>query len=213
MVQVAIKPLVHTGVDIPVFVALRDKRLKSYKASILSLIQTNVCNGPVYFNCVPHFSVSLTDPLFLSSLMLDIHLQGDEFEKFTEQVAVIYRIYFKLLNSHLTPNFKLKGSKTQEEIVLLQIEADHSKTFVPKRLKWNEITIPNEFRIEAPQVPRNIEQTEIHDIIEEQEGTILIRFNSLREKSFEGSSSFNYSPSEVSMHSNFESHVYHNINV
>jgi len=116
---------------------------------------------------VPHFSVSLTDPLFLSSLMLDIHLQGDAFEKFSEQVAVMYRIYFKLLNSHLTPNFKLKGSKTQEETVLLQIEADHSKTFVPKRLKWNEITIPNEFRIEAPQVSRNIEQTEVQDILEE----------------------------------------------
>ena len=54
LIQVAIKPLVHTGVDIPVYTALRDKRLKRYKSSILSMIQTNICNGPVYFNCMPN---------------------------------------------------------------------------------------------------------------------------------------------------------------
>ena len=43
-------------------------------------------------------------------------------------------------------------------------------------------TIPEEFRIENPQTPRDIEQTEISDIIEENDGTILIRFSSLREQ-------------------------------
>ena len=39
-----------------------------------------------------------------------------------------------------------------------------------------------EFRLENPQTPRDIEQTEISDIIEENDGTVLIRFNSLREQ-------------------------------
>jgi len=55
LIQIAIKPLVHTGVDIPVYTALRDKRLKRYKSSILSMIQTNICNGPVYINCMPNY--------------------------------------------------------------------------------------------------------------------------------------------------------------
>jgi len=153
------------------------------------MIQTNICNGPVYFNCMPNYSVSLTDPLFLNSLILDVHLQGDEFERFTEQVAVMYKLYFKLMSSQMNPKFKMIGSPIQEETVLLQIEAEQSRTFVPKRLKWNEITIPEEFKIENPQTPRDIERTEISDIIEEEDGTILIRFNSVRERP---STSFRY---------------------
>ena len=82
----------------------------------------------------------------------------------------------------MNPRFKMISHPTQEETVLLQIEAEQSKTFVPKRLKWNEITIPEEFKIENPQTPRDIERTEISDIIEENDGTVLIRFNSFREK-------------------------------
>ena len=43
-----------------------------------------------------------------------------------------------------TFDFKMINTSIQEETVLLQIEAEHSKTFVPRRLKWNEITIPEE---------------------------------------------------------------------
>ena len=189
LIQVAVKPLAHTGIDIPIYMALRDKRLKRYKSSILAMIQTNICNGPIYFNCMPNFSVSLTDPLIMNSLILDVHLQGNEFEKLAEQFVIMYRIYFKLMTSHLNPKFKL-FNQLAEETVLLQIEAEHSKVFVPKRLKWNEITIPNEFKIDIPQIPRNIERTEAYEIIEENEGTVLVKFNSFRE----GSSSSSYRP-------------------
>ena len=103
------------------------------------MIQTNICNGPVYFNCMPNYSVSLTDPLFLNSLILNVHLQGDEFERFSEQVTVMYKMYFKLMNSHMNPKFKMINSPIQEETVLLQIEAEQSKTFVPKRLIAYEV--------------------------------------------------------------------------
>ncbi|KAI5681125.1 hypothetical protein M9H77_02352 [Catharanthus roseus] len=103
LIQVAVKPLVHIGVDAPVYLALRDKRLKRYKPSLLAMIQTNICNGPIYFNCAPNYSVSLTDPLIMNSLVLDIHMQGDEFEKLTEQFVVMYRVYYRLLSSQLNP--------------------------------------------------------------------------------------------------------------
>ena len=102
-----------------------------------------------------------------STPMAFLILQGDKFEKFTEKVAVMYKMYFKLMNSNMNLKFKMISTSTQEETVLLQIKAEHSKTFVPRRLKWNEITIPEEFRIENPQTPRDIERTEISDIIEE----------------------------------------------
>ncbi|KAI5658800.1 hypothetical protein M9H77_27593 [Catharanthus roseus] len=180
LIQVAVKPLVHIGVDAPIYLALRDKRLKRYKPSLLAMIQTNICNGPIYFNCAPNYSVSLTDPLIMNSLVLDIHLQGDEFEKLTEQFVVMYRVYYRLLSSQLNPRFKLIPI-SRDETVLLHIEAEQSKIFTPKRLKWHEITIPEEFQIENAQLPPHLEKTEISQIIEEPNGNILIRFNSMRE--------------------------------
>ena len=35
LVQVAIKPLLRTGVNAPIYIALRDKRLRHYKSSLL----------------------------------------------------------------------------------------------------------------------------------------------------------------------------------
>ncbi|KAI5681135.1 hypothetical protein M9H77_02362 [Catharanthus roseus] len=194
LIQVAVKPLVHIGVDAPVYLALRDKRLKRYKPSLLAMIQTNICNGPIYFNCAPNYSVSLTDPLIMNSLVLDIHMQGDEFEKLTEQFVVMYRVYYRLLSSQLNPRFKLIPT-SRDETVLLHIDAEQSKTFTPKRLKWHEITIPDEFQIENPHPCPDIERKEISQIIEDPNGNVLIRFNSMREH---GSPSI---PMEPSRHS------------
>ena len=38
----------------------------------------------------------------------------------------------------MNPKFKMMNTSTQEDTVLLQIENEHSKTFVPRRLKWND---------------------------------------------------------------------------
>ena len=59
-VQVAVKPLLKTGVNAPIYLALCDKRLRHYKSSLLAVIQTNVCKGPIFFNCYPNFMVDLT---------------------------------------------------------------------------------------------------------------------------------------------------------
>ena len=70
LVQVAVKPLLRIGVNAPIYLALRDKRLRHYKSSLLAVIQTNVCKGPIFFNCYPNFMVDLTCPMTmkLSSL-------------------------------------------------------------------------------------------------------------------------------------------------
>ena len=41
LVQVAIKPLLKKGINAPIYMALRDKRLRKYKSSLLAVIQTN----------------------------------------------------------------------------------------------------------------------------------------------------------------------------
>ena len=49
LVQVAIKPLFRLGLDIPIFVCLRDGRSTRFTDSILSMIDSNLTNGPCLF--------------------------------------------------------------------------------------------------------------------------------------------------------------------
>ena len=57
--------------------ALCDKRLRKYKSSLLVVIQTNICKGPIFFNCYPDFMVDLTCPMTTEALKLDVHIQGN----------------------------------------------------------------------------------------------------------------------------------------
>ena len=59
--------------------AFRDKRLKKYKLSLLAMINTNIHNGPIIFNCYPDFYVDLSCPMPLEALKLDVHIQGVSF--------------------------------------------------------------------------------------------------------------------------------------
>ena len=72
LVQAAVKPLFRLGLDIPVLISLRDKRHEDFSNSLLGMVQSNLENGPVYFNCYPNFTLSLHDPHILLALMLDL---------------------------------------------------------------------------------------------------------------------------------------------
>lgn len=53
LVQIAIKPLTMEGLNTVMHVSLRDCRHTIYKSSIIGLVETNLTNGPIYFNCFP----------------------------------------------------------------------------------------------------------------------------------------------------------------
>ena len=103
------------------------------------MIQTNICNGPIYFNCCPNYSVDLNDPWIMDTLVLDIHLpniQNDlkvQFHELSRNVNITYRVYFRLISSQLNPKCLLKP--TLDETILLKPESDNIATFTPKLLK------------------------------------------------------------------------------
>lgn len=77
-VQVALKPLFREGLDVSVYLALRDKRHRRFTPSLLGIIQSNLERGPVYFNCKPNITISLHDDTIMDTLSLDVHSQGLE---------------------------------------------------------------------------------------------------------------------------------------
>ena len=68
-------------------------------------------------------------------------------------------------------------------MIFIQVCAEESVTFVPKRLKWDKITIPQELFISNPKLPCNIAIRGISHIIETPDIRPLLQFSSFREPS------------------------------
>jgi len=63
--------------------------------SLLGVIEATMHDGPVYFDCFPDFTVSLSDPHILKVLTLSIRTQGYKILEGVQPLALIYRIYYK----------------------------------------------------------------------------------------------------------------------
>ncbi|KAK9668727.1 hypothetical protein RND81_13G081900 [Saponaria officinalis] len=183
LVLVAVKPLVHKGIDCPIYMALRDNRLKTYKDSLLAVVQTNVCNGPVYFNCFPDYTVDLSDPLIQESLILDLHVSGNKFKEFANNFAIVFRIYFRLMSSTVNPKF-IHEPSFKEETIFIEVHAKDTKTrslvTTAKALPWDKITIPEVLMIPKEPPTRNMIKQDL-DKIKEDDKRVLLRFGSFRE--------------------------------
>ena len=138
LIQAAIKPLFHLGLDIHVFAYLRYVRSTKFTDFVLNMIDSNIANGPVYFNYYPIFSMNINDPSILSSLTLNIKTKNMNFVEEAQTIAIIYRIYYKVMTTQLNPRVVCQFVK--DETLLLHYNPNNTQAFVPKKLKWNEIT-------------------------------------------------------------------------
>ena len=120
------------------FVCLRDARSTKFTYSVFSMIDLNFANGLVYFNYFPNFSMNINDLSILSSLTLNIKTKNMNFVEETQTIAIIYRIYYKVMTTQLNPRVVCQIVK--DETLLLQYNPNNTQAFVPKKLKWNEIT-------------------------------------------------------------------------
>ena len=107
LVQVAIKPLFRQGLDIPVCAILRDARLLNFDDSLLGVIQSNLADGPVYFNCYPNFLVDINDPNIMDVLTLNVKTKNMNSKDNTREIAIIYRVYYRLMGTTLAPQAKV----------------------------------------------------------------------------------------------------------
>ncbi|KAL3525091.1 hypothetical protein ACH5RR_013463 [Cinchona calisaya] len=58
--------------DTSLLLCLRDGRFINFSGSLLGMVETSLCGGPVYFDCFPNFTVCLKDKNILDTLTLNI---------------------------------------------------------------------------------------------------------------------------------------------
>lgn len=82
--------------------SLRDARHNSFPDSSMELIQSNLSNGPIYFNCLTNLTAGLHKPNVIKATIL---LQGLNMEEDSEPCA-LYRTQYKIINT-FAPNAKV----------------------------------------------------------------------------------------------------------
>ncbi|KAK2987236.1 hypothetical protein RJ640_017426 [Escallonia rubra] len=177
LVQIGITSLTKEGLDTHVWAALRDDRHLSFDDSLLGIVETSLCNGPMYFNCYPNFSVSLSDPHIMDVLTLDIKTQRYNMRPQAQNLVLIYRIYYKAMST-ICPAFK-QIADPGKYVILFQSNPDKTNVMLPRRIKFNELTPPEDWVIENKPTHRQVnpQNTQIDHMIETPEGDVNIRFS------------------------------------
>ena len=67
------------------------------------MMETSLQKGPVYFNCYPNFALSLSDRNIMDALTLNVKPNDYYMKEGSEPLAIIYRIYYKLIKTTLDP--------------------------------------------------------------------------------------------------------------
>ena len=133
MVQVAVKPLTREALNTSVLLCLRDDRHLRFNDSLLGMMETSLHNGPVYFNCYPNFALSLSDRNIMDALILNVKIDGYYIKEGSESLAIIYRIYYKLMKITLDPQSMVEPSPKGHSL-LLQALTPNSRLHVPRQI-------------------------------------------------------------------------------
>jgi cell division protein FtsB len=190
-VQVVVKPLTRLGINASVLLCLRDARFINFRTSILGMIQSSLFNGPVHFDVFPNLTLSLDDINILKALTLNVLTSGYDMEEGSRPLAIIYRIYYKLMKTNLDPQAVIKS--VSQSTLLIQSSTHDANIQIPKMIQWDDINLPNEWLLEnVSKPPRVVNDSSSLDYIQQYlDGSVKINFSDLnnqRRNSFAGSS-------------------------
>ena len=71
-----------------------------------------------------------------------------------QTIAIIYRTYYKVMTTQLNPRAMCQSVK--DKTLLLQYNPNNTQIFVPKKLKWNEITQRGQWELKDLTNPKPI---------------------------------------------------------
>ena len=179
LIQVGIKPLTQRGINAVVLLRLFDGRFTNYTQGILCMVEASLSKGPIHFNCSPDLTISLDDGAPEKALTLKINISGYQMIEGSRPLALVYRIYYKLLKTNLNPQ------APKDQTLLLQASNDDIQVDIPQMIKWDEIKFPKEWELICEMPPtlmlptqmQNIETENLNSIEQYIDGTVKIRFD------------------------------------
>jgi len=162
------------GINATILMCLRDIRHNKFKDSLIGMVETNLGQGPVYFNCYPNKIMSLMDRNILDSLFLNIHFHGLDMKERKIPTALIYRIQYKVINT-CASRVLLKPQRGETTLFITYMTKVNVS--LPRTIKWDEVTLPEKWVMDkaTPLVPRPAPT--IEQIKQDNSGKVEITFN------------------------------------
>ncbi|EYU18271.1 hypothetical protein MIMGU_mgv1a021967mg [Erythranthe guttata] len=179
MIQVGLKPATRLGLNTSAVICVRDKRHNKFHDSLLGIVESSLCDGPIYFSCFPNFTLSLTDPTLMHALCLDIKSEGFNMMQGAENIILIYRIQYKVMNT-VIPRIKVIPTQHRGYTTLFITNLAKSNLKVPKTITWDQVNLPEKWVLEKASEPVKQENRELEEIIEYPDGDVEIQFSNQR---------------------------------
>lgn len=99
MIQVTIKSLIIRGLHTTILFYLRDYRLTYFQDFLIGMVETNLHEEPIFFNCITNLTIKLKDKNILKAIELDVKFHGFSIIPCCYLVAIIYKICYKTTNN------------------------------------------------------------------------------------------------------------------
>ena len=178
-IQVAIKPLTRFDINALVLLCLRDARFLNFRTSILGMIQSSLFASPIHFDVFPNLTLSLDDVNMLKALTLNVLTSSYDMKEGSRPLAIIYHIYYQLMKTNLNPQAIVKD--LAGSTMLIQSSTQDAIVRTPKMIRWDEVTLPNEWLLENVSKPINVVtgSSDVDLIQQYLDGTVKINFADL----------------------------------
>ncbi|KAL6547863.1 hypothetical protein OROHE_009568 [Orobanche hederae] len=146
MIQVGLKPT-KLGSNTSAIICLRDKRRPKFHKSLFAMVESSLCDGPIYFSYQPTGFVVLSHPQISSSFSIDIKTQrcGSSDGAGDANIVLMYRCHYKLMDiTHPSPVKRTPGGVDLEgeTTVFLSNDVGRSNRVVSKRIYWDQVSVP-----------------------------------------------------------------------
>ncbi|KAH0763372.1 hypothetical protein KY290_019445 [Solanum tuberosum] len=121
-------------------------------------------------------AVDINDPNVMDSLTLNVKTKNLNSKINTREIAIIYRVYYRLMKTHLAP--KARHESLKGETMLMEANHEHSSIFVPRTIQWKDILSNNDWRFEniTPPFASHSERSQIERVIQFPDGSIELKF-------------------------------------
>ena len=110
------------------------------------MMKTSLHKGPIYYNCYPNFALSLSDKNIMVALTLNVKTDGYYMKEGSKPLAIIYRIYYKLMKTTLDPQ-TIADPSPKGHTLLLQASTANSRLRVPQQIQWKDINLPKQWQL------------------------------------------------------------------
>ncbi|PIN17624.1 hypothetical protein CDL12_09714 [Handroanthus impetiginosus] len=182
MIHVGLKPLTRLGLNTSALIIIRDRRNNQFEDSLLGIVESSLCDGPIYFKCFPNFTVSLTDPNILHSFILNIKAEGFDVKKGTPNVALVYRLCYKVMNT-VVPNIRKNPELIQKrkgETTLFITDLEKSNMLVLRTISWEQVKLREVWKLEQVTPSVKGQPRQVESIVQYLNGDVEIKFSQTR---------------------------------